>query len=233
MKQDFRPVDDGIALLSLHDVSPAFEDDVVVSYDRLVELGVTSFSLLVTPMYALKKTNSFEKNPLFSEFLKSLNLEIVLHGYSHFTKSGSMDEFHKMDRDRVLGRIKSGKAMLSEYLGQIPSGFIPPLWKAPQRVAGAAQDVGMDYCVIDNKIHSFPDSSIRTTAGILVSQGTKEVTFTNMMLEVELGGPIQIAVHPRDHRTNSMFQLLADLKDRLGYQFIGYHDFLTSKERQY
>lgn len=232
MKKNVQSVNDGIALLSLHDVSPAFEDDVVVSYDRLVELGITSFTLLVTPFYALKKSNSFEKNPLFSEFLKSLNLEIALHGYSHFTKSGAMDEFHKMDRDRVLSRIKSGKAMLSEYLGQTPSGFVPPLWKAPQRVAGAAQDAGLDYCAIENKIHSFSDSSIRTTAGILVSQGTKDVSFTNMMLEVELGGPIQIAVHPRDHRVNRMFELLADLKDRLGYQFISYHDILTSKKRQ-
>ncbi|MHA2209070.1 MAG: DUF2334 domain-containing protein, partial [Candidatus Thorarchaeota archaeon] len=101
-------VEDGIALLSLHDVSPAFEDDVVATYDMLIDLGISNFTLLVTPMYAFKKSHSLENSPFFSEFLASLQLEISLHGYSHFTKSGSMDEFQKMDRDRVLPRIKSG-----------------------------------------------------------------------------------------------------------------------------
>jgi hypothetical protein len=62
-------VEDGVALLSLHDASPAFEDDVVATYDRLIDLGISNFTLLVTPMYAIKKSNSLENNPLFSEFL--------------------------------------------------------------------------------------------------------------------------------------------------------------------
>ncbi|MHA2119478.1 MAG: DUF2334 domain-containing protein [Candidatus Thorarchaeota archaeon] len=219
-------VEDGIALLSLHDVSPAFEDDVVVTYDMLIDLGISDFTLLVTPMYALKKSHSLETNPFFSEFLASLQLEISLHGYSHFAKSGSMDEFQKMDRDRVLSRIKSGRAMISECIGKDPVGFVPPLWKSPQRVAGSAQDARLRYCVIGNSIHRFSDSSVLTTADLLISQGTKSTSFTNQLLEIELGGPVQIGVHPRDHRENNFFELLADLKDRLNYQFVGYSSYL-------
>jgi predicted deacetylase len=219
-------VEDGIALLSLHDVSPAFEDDVVVTYDMLIDLGISDFTLLVTPMYALKKSHSLENNPLFSEFLASLELEVSLHGYSHFAKSGSMDEFQKMDRDRVLPRMKSGKKMISEYIGKDPVGFVPPLWTAPRRVAGAAQDARMSYCAIGNSIHSFSDSSVWSTADLLISQGTKSTSFTNQLLEIELGGPVQIGVHPRDYRENNVFELLADLKDRLDYQFVGYGSYL-------
>jgi predicted deacetylase len=219
-------VEDGIALLSLHDVSPAFEDDVVATYDMLIDLGISNFTLLVTPMYAFKKSHSLENSPFFSEFLASLQLEISLHGYSHFTKSGSMDEFQKMDRDRVLPRIKSGRMMISGSIGRDPVGFIPPLWTAPQRVAGAVQDARMRYCVIDNSIYRFSDSSVLTTADILISQGAKSTSFTNQLLEIELGGPIQIGVHPHDYRENNVFELLADLKDRLSYQFVGYSSYL-------
>jgi predicted deacetylase len=219
-------VKDNIALLSLHDVSPAFEDDVVATYDRLIELGISSFTLLVTPMYALKKSHSLENNPIFSEFVASLHLEVSLHGYSHFTKSGSMNEFQKMNRDRVLGRIKSGKAMIAKCIGNEPIGFVPPLWEAPQRVAGSAQDARLSYCAIGNNIHRFSDSSVLKTADLLVSQGTKSTSFTNQLLEIELGGPIQFGVHPLDHRENKVFDLLADLKDRLNYQFVSYRSYL-------
>ncbi|MFX1271891.1 MAG: DUF2334 domain-containing protein [Promethearchaeota archaeon] len=226
MSKGPRYVEDGIAILSLHDVSPAFEDDVVATYDMLIDLGISDFTLLVTPMYALKKSNSLENSPLFCEFLASLDLEISLHGYSHFTKSGSMDEFQKMDRDRVLPRMKSGKALISDHIGKNPVGFVPPLWKAPQRVAGAAQDARMSYCAIGNSIHRFSDSSVLTTADLLVSQGMKSTSFTNQLLEIELGGSVQVGVHPRDHRENSVFDMLADMKDRLDYQFVGYHSYL-------
>ena len=226
MSKGQRYVEDGLAFLSLHDVSPVFENDIVVTYDMLIDLGISDFTLLVTPMYALKKSNSLESNPLFSEFLASLDLEISLHGYSHFTKSGSMDEFQKMDRDRVLPRIKSGKTMISDHIGKDPVGFVPPLWKAPQRVAGAAQDARLQYCVLGSSIHRFSDSSVLTTADLLVSQGTKSTSFTNQLLEVELGGSVQVGVHPRDHRENSVFDLLADMKDRLDYQFVSYHSYL-------
>jgi predicted deacetylase len=219
-------VQDGIALLSLHDVSPAFEDDVVTTYDMLIDLGLSDFTLLVTPMYALKKSHSLENNPLFSEFLASLQLEVSLHGYSHFTKSGSPDEFQKMERDRVLPRLKSGKAMISECIGKDPVGFVPPLWKSPQRVAGSAQDARLRYCVIGNSVHRFSDSSVLTTADLIISQGTKSTSFTNQLLEIELGGPVQIGVHPRDHRENNVFEFLADLKDRLDYRFVGYSSYL-------
>ncbi|MFW9800442.1 MAG: DUF2334 domain-containing protein [Candidatus Thorarchaeota archaeon] len=229
MKGPVVDVKDQTAIISLHDVSPAFEDDVVASCDRLADLDVSSFTLLVVPMYALKKSNSFERSPIFSEYLQSLDLEISLHGYSHFTKSGSMDEFARMDSQRVVSRIKSGRSMVNTALGQEPYGFVPPFWKAPQRVAKAVKTAGLNYCVIGNKIHAFLESQTLSTADTLVSQGVKGTSFTNALLEIELGGPVQLAVHPRDYQETQIFDLVEDMKDRLGYRFIGYRDLLRSK----
>jgi predicted deacetylase len=222
-------VNERIALLSLHDVSPVFEDDVVASCDRFADLGISSFSLLVVPMYALKKANSFEKSPLFSEYLQSLGLEISMHGYSHFTKSGSMDEFRKMDSKRVTKRAKSGVAIIAASLGQKPYGFVPPLWQAPPRVGKAMKAAGMKYSVVENKIHSFLDGRIHRTVETLVSQGVKGTSFANALLEIELGGPVQVGVHPRDHAETQVFELIEDMKDRMDYSFIGYCDYLTHR----
>ncbi|MFX1416934.1 MAG: DUF2334 domain-containing protein [Promethearchaeota archaeon] len=229
MKGAVVDVDERIALLSLHDVSPPFENDVVASCDRLSDLGVSSFTLLVVPMYGLKKSNSFERSPLFSEYLQSLGLEISMHGYSHFTKSGSMDEFRKMDSRRATKRAKSGAATLAASLGQKPYGFVPPLWQAPPRVGKAMRAAGMKYSVVENKIHSFSDERVHRTAEFLVSQGVKGTSFANALLEIELGGPVQFGVHPRDHTQTQVFELIEDMKDRLGYSFIGYREYLTHR----
>jgi len=222
-------VDERIALLSLHDVSPAFENDVVASCDRLSDLGVSSFTLLVVPMYGLKKSNSFERSPLFSEYLQSLGLEISMHGYSHFTKSGSMDEFRTMDSKRVAKRAKSGAAAIASSFGQKPYGFVPPLWQAPPRVGKAMKAAGMKYSVVENNIHSFSDERMHRTMEFLVSQGVKGTSFANALLEIELGGPVQVGIHPRDHIETQVFKLIEDMKDRLNYTFVGYRDYLTHR----
>jgi predicted deacetylase len=226
MSRKSESVKDNFVLLSIHDVSPMFEDDVLSVYDRLTDLGIISFTLLVTPMHSMRKTNILEQHPIFSEYLTSLNLEVSLHGYSHSTKSGQADEFARITKGRAETRLRSGIGMIRGTLGQNPYGFVPPMWRAPPRVANVAKSLGLHYCVNENDIHRFSDSTILKTADFIVSQGDRSVSFENAMLEMELGGPLQIAIHPRDHEQNHLFSLLEDMKDRLGYKFSGYRDYI-------
>ncbi len=223
-----RAVADGIILLSLHDINPTMEDDVIKSYDRLTDLGIDSFTLLVTPLYELKRSNSFEKHDLFAEYLQSLNLEVSLHGYSHVAMSGAPDEFRRLPQERAISRLKSGVSLIKKSFGQKPLGFVPPLWAAPRRVVNAVRDIGFNYCVVDNSLYYLPESRVFETAKCLVSQGMKEVSFIKAQMEIELGGPLQMGIHPLDHRVNTVFNLLEDMKDRLGYRFVGYRDYLLS-----
>jgi len=225
-----RAVADGTILLSLHNVNPTMEDDVIKSYDRLTDLGIDSFTLLVTPLYELKRSNSFEKHDLFAEYLQSLNLEVSLHGYSHVAKSGAPDEFRRLPQRRAISRLKSGVSLIKKSFGQMPFGFVPPLWVAPHRIVGAVKDVDFNYCVIGNRLYHLPESRIFETAEYLISQGMKGASFIEAQMEIELSGPLQIGVHPLDHRMNSVFDLLADMKDRLGYRFVGYRDYLLAHD---
>jgi predicted deacetylase len=221
-------VEDNTIILSMHDISPVFEDDIVQSYDLLSDLGISDLTLLVTPFYGLKKKNKFAEGDLFTKFLRSLDLEISMHGYSHLAKSGSLSEFDKMTKEKVTTRLKDGVSIIRRGFGAKPSGFVPPLWESPQKIIQAVKKIGLDYCVNGNNIHDLSNNRVFQTAERIVSQGQRSLSIEESIFEIELGGALQIGVHPLDHRMNGLFELLEDMKDRLGYRFIGFKDYLSS-----
>jgi len=222
------PVEDMIVLLSLHDITPANEDDIVHTYDLLAGLGIDSMTLLVTPFYGMKKANCFVKGSFFGEFLLSLDLEISLHGYSHFAKSGVPYEFSNLTTERMTARLKDGITLVKQTFGKRPIGFVPPMWDSPHRLTKAVRDVGLDYCVIEDCIYESAGSRVYGTGSRIISQGQKVLNTEAAMFEIELGGALQIGIHPYDYRMNNLIELLEDLKDRQGYRFLGYRDYLKS-----
>ena len=219
-------VSDHTVLLSIHDVSPIYENHIIKTCDRLQDLGITSYSLLTTPFYKLKTSNKFEKKGFFSEYLRSLGLEIAMHGYSHQTKSGSNAEFSKMPSDRMRLRLKQGLTLIRNAFSETPVGFIPPLWIAPNGLTKIAKEAGFAYCAIVDIVHNLRDGTKHDTSYNIISQGLDFTTYTNATLETELGGPLQIGIHPLDILNNQLLDFLADLKDRLGYNFLSYGDYL-------
>ena len=228
MTKRVETVKDKTVLLSVHDISPLYEDDIVKTYDILSDFGISRMTLLVTPFYRLKKINKISESDIFTKFLSSLDLEIAMHGYSHFSKSGSLSEFNGLTPEKVTLRLKNGVSILTKGFGLKPSGFVSPLWESPPKVIKAVKDVGLDYCVNGNVIHRFSDDTVFNTTERFVSEGQRFLNMETSLLEIELGGSLQVGIHPVDHRTNSLFEVLEDLKDRLGYKFMGYSDYLTS-----
>jgi len=212
----------------MHDISPVFEDDIVQSYDLLFDLGISSLTLLVTPFYGFKKTNKFTEGNLFTKFLRSLDLEISLHGYSHFAKSGALNEFDKMTNEKATTRLKDGISIIRRGFGAKPSGFVPPSWESSPKIVKVVKKIGLDYCVNGNNIYDLSNERVFHTVERIVSQGQKSLLIEESLFEIELGGALQIGVHPLDHRMNGLFELLEDMKDRLGYRFTGFKDYLSS-----
>jgi predicted deacetylase len=213
-------------LLALHDINPIFEDDIIATCDRFQDLGIDSYTLLITPAYEMRKSNRLDSHDLFSGYISSLGQEISLHGYAHKTKSGRADEFKKMPQERVVSRLRSGVSLLENSIGVRPFGFIPPMWDAPLRVVQAVRDIGLDYCVIKNRIHALKKNIELETVDRLVSQGANNVDIGGVALELELGGSFQLGIHPLDHRNERIFKLITEMKDNLGYSFTGFYDYL-------
>lgn len=213
----------------MHDITPVNEDDIVQSYDLLSDLGISSLTLLVTPFYGLKKSNKFTDRDIFTKYLRSLDLEISMHGYSHFAKSGSLNEFEKMTAEKATSRLKDGVSLLKRGFGRRPSGFVPPLWESAPKIVKVVKQIGLDFCVNGNLIYDHSKDKVLQTAERIVSQGQRSLSLEDLLIEIELGGSLQIGVHPSDYRMNDLFGLLEDLKDRLGYRFIGFRDYLSSR----
>ncbi|MFW9835235.1 MAG: DUF2334 domain-containing protein, partial [Candidatus Thorarchaeota archaeon] len=164
----------------------------------------------------------------FTKFLKSLDLEIAMHGYSHFSKSGSLNEFNGMAQQKVEARLRDGVTILTKAFGRKPTGFVSPLWESPAKVMRAVKNIDLGFCVNGNKIHRHSDDAVFSVSERIISEGKRSINLEDSLVEIELGGSLQIGIHPFDHRANNLFELLADLKDRLGYKFMSYHDYLTS-----
>ncbi|MHA1742055.1 MAG: DUF2334 domain-containing protein [Candidatus Thorarchaeota archaeon] len=219
---------DQTVLLSLHEVTPAFEDDIVTTCDLLEDLGISSVTLLVVPFYGLRRANTFERHNVFAEYLASLGKELSIHGYTHVTKSGAPHEFRRLKTDRLLSRMKTAVTLFTRTFGKTPPGVVPPSWTAPSKLAAIAKDLGMRYCVIENTVNVLGEGRRFQVADRIISSGSSRLNLDTALVEMELGGPLQIAVHPLDHRNNNMLDILADLRDRLGYSFVGYLDYLQA-----
>ncbi len=229
MQKRAETVEDMTVLLSIHDISPIYEDDIVATYDRLSDLSISKLTILVTPFYGFKKSNMISEDSIFTKFLKSLDLEIAMHGYSHFSKSGSLFEFDGLMQPKVTTRLKDGVSILKKAFGMKPTGFVPPSWESPSKVVRAVKEIGLGYCVNGNSIHRLSDGMIFSTAEKIISEGKRALNLEPSLIEIELGGSLQIGIHPLDYCTNEIFVILEDLKDRLGYKFQAYSDFLSSK----
>ena len=230
MRKAVEPVEDKTVLLSIHDIIPIHEDDIVRTCDLLTDMGISSLTLLVTPFYAMKKTNSFSRGSLFIEYLLSLGFEISLHGYSHFTKSGSMNEFSSITTEKAKSRLLDGINLMRTGFGKKPVGFVPPLWEAPPRIMKSVREVGFVYGVENTNIHRFSDSKTFSTGAHIIGQGKRTIDTESAIFEMELGGSLQIGIHPTDYRMNNILDLLSDLKDRQDYTFVGYRDYLLGKK---
>jgi predicted deacetylase len=228
MPRRVETVEDMTVLLSIHDITPVYEDDIVKTYDLLSDIGITSLTLLVTPFYRLKKSNRIVEGDIFTKFLKSLDFEVAMHGYSHFSKSGSLSEFNGLAQDKIEARLRDGVSILSKGFGIKPSGFVPPAWETPSKVVKAVREIGLGFCVSGSSIHRYSDDTIFTTSERIISEGQRSLNMETSLIEMELGGSLQVGIHPLDHRTNTMFSVIEELKDRLGYRFVGYSDYMTS-----
>ncbi|NWF96543.1 MAG: DUF2334 domain-containing protein [Candidatus Thorarchaeota archaeon] len=217
---------DRTALLSVHAVSPLLEDAVVGICDRIQDLGLGSCTLLVVPFHNMKVANSLEKHELFCEYLLSLHYELSLNGYSHLSKSGTLDEFRAMSVERMRARLTASISLFEKAFHSRPLGFVPPLWQAPLKLVDLSRASNLQYCVVGDRIFDLRSGNVLSTSACVISSGTKSLDLTHAVLEMEVGGPVQISLHPLDIQSDTVFDVLTDMRDRLGYKFMGYSDQL-------
>lgn len=132
-------------VVAIHDVSPRAEAAV----DRLADLvaarlGPGACAMLVVPDHW--RQAPVRGNAAFARRLRAwraAGVEMLLHGWSHRDESAHSGwaerfrarhmtagegEFLGLDRGEALARLRDGRALLEDILGEPVTGFVAPAW---------------------------------------------------------------------------------------------------------
>ena len=167
--------------VSIHDVSPAFEREVLVALELAHEAGVRP-ALLVVPDYHGRAP--LTDHPAFVDRLRQLEAEgheVYLHGYYHRARawndesrrdergpsrtvdrvrhafaqkvvSASEAEFSDVTPEEALTRLDAGERIL-EDAGLTIRGFVAPAWSMPAWVLALLGERGYRYTEDHLRIH--------------------------------------------------------------------------------
>jgi predicted deacetylase len=212
-----------LAAVAIHDVAPCFLEQVRRKRNFLLRQGVGEFSYLVVPQYSGKESQDIRRNPEFLDFLMSEGRELALHGFTH---KGFMGEFSRIKYDNAVIRLEKGIDYFSEAFGRRPEGFVPPVWGLSKLGLRAVVEEGFNYAALKNSFYYIKGN--RRFKSIIVIRGGP-LTINSVLdsaLRIEMGAPIQIALHPKDNMFKlSIIKQLITLVKKKGYEFVSYRDF--------
>ena len=121
------------AIVELHDVCPYYYDEFCACLDLLNSVGIKKYSLLVVPNFH----NQFPlyKNVHFVKVLRSLNQEIILHGYTHKAPVSLRHILHTYGEGEfgAAELVQTYEALtramdIMQACGLEVQTFVPPAW---------------------------------------------------------------------------------------------------------
>lgn len=139
-------------MVSLHDVTPVMFDRSRKLAEMVMKRTGTDFTMLVVPDFHLK--GRIDKYPDFCSWLRELNdagVEIAQHGLHHLEVKGKFSiegklftkgegEFLSLSSAEAGLRIEEGYRIMTDVLGEPPSGFTAPAWLYSNGTSEALRD---------------------------------------------------------------------------------------------
>jgi hypothetical protein len=218
-------------LVSIHDVTPAFEAGVLRLWDMCAARRVSP-ALLVVPDWHGEWP--LGRHPDFVRWLlerASGGAEVVLHGERHVR-----GEFRGLNRGAARRRIDRGLGTL-RALGLEPVGFVPPHWRAREDGYAAVRDSGLQFSEDHRTIRLFPSGRrvdspvVRWSARtVMRAWGSVTVARARWLLQRRAAYP-RLAFHPQDYAHRRTARDLPATLDRwlsrhspIGYAALGNPD---------
>ncbi|GEM_PF-677125 len=158
-------------VVSLHDVSPFFHEELSEIVGRLYDVGIDKMNLLVVPDWGLNYDSVYDlrNNPFFVDWLHKMGekCEIVQHGCHHKKPVADkyknlfdwvvgeqvavgMSEFQLPGYQETLDLIGRGQEILMHKDVDIKArGMVPPWWQVNPASERAIRDSGFfDYYMV-------------------------------------------------------------------------------------
>ncbi len=215
--------------VAIHDVSPAFADEVRHALALCHARGLRP-ALLVVPNF--HGAAPLLDSPEFCDELTGLQRdghEIFLHGFYHRTTeaertamdqrglagrlrtfvsqsvvSGNEAECSLLDEAELAQRIEAGESVLRRA-GLTVDGFVPPAWGVHPKLAHLLAQRGYRYleerlAIVDPSRHLRRPSLVFNFASRTSERILSTAAFCRIARPLAHGAPTRIALHPKDLR---------------------------------
>ena len=244
----------GQAIVSLHDVTPAFQDEIRTGLHLVEKWGLPSPALLVVPSYHngwdIGRDRSFVR--LLDE-ARARGSEIVLHGLNHlaprrvkerptklkerlktrFLTAGE-GEFQYLSRQEAQRRIIIGRETVENALGVQTAGFIPPAWLLGEEAGQAVRGARFEFCEDHLFIHHLRRDRRLFAPAVSFTARSRTRALSSiawahgMRLALHGRHPVRLALHPVDFRFPRLVKAIAGLAEKMGQKrnWVGYTEFL-------
>ncbi len=227
-------------VVSVHDVTPHFREELNIIFKELNKLGVKEKTILVTPLWS--GTNDVMKEDMFIHCLlaeEKNGAELILHGYTHRINHEWKKEkgllLNKLNVAEFLlakdlsGRLKKGKKAFNHVFGYEPKGFVPPGWLQKHSVYNLLEQEGFGYVVTMRGLYSLKTKKRHYALPINFDNGAPLPSYIIgycSAIVVPLCSPsfIRLAIHPSDVKRNLLKPQLDIINKckRRGYTFTTY-----------
>ncbi len=209
-------------LLSIHDVSPAFEPAIDLLADRLAGiLGGPRFAMLVVPDHW--GAAPLHQAPAFARRLREwadAGVEMFLHGWFHRDTSAHGNaatalkarymtagegEFLGLDEAEAEHRMRVGRDIVEEAIGRPVAGFIAPAWLYGPGAMAALKTC--DFALAEDHFRVWrPATGAIVARGPVVTWASRSRARTASSLAVAAAArampdwlpTMRVAVHPGD-----------------------------------
>ncbi|MCP8889876.1 DUF2334 domain-containing protein [Sphingomonas faeni] len=222
------PLPDRRLVVSIHDVSPAFEDSI----DRLADmigdiLGGPRFAMLVVPDHW--GAAPLDRAPAFARRLRGwagAGVEMFLHGWFHRDTSdhrgagaaikarymtAGEGEFLGLSADEAEFRMRRGRDVVEQAIGEPVAGFVAPAWLYGAGAMTALK--ACDFALAEDHFRVWrPATGAVVARGPVVTWASRSPARTASSLAVAAAAralpdwlpTLRVAVHPGDVTKESL-----------------------------
>ena len=210
-------------LASIHDVSPRFEREVERLLAHLTPHVGTRLAMLVVPDH----WNAAPLTPAFKARLRAWSdagVEMFVHGWSHRDDAAHIGaaafkarhmtagegEFLGLDHAEALARMRRGKALIEDAIGNAAAGFIAPAWLYSDDARRALGDAG--FALAEDHARVWQPNGGIVARGPVITWASRSRTRQLSSLAaaavlrhaLQPARTVRIAVHPGDTRVPAL-----------------------------
>jgi len=233
------------AVLCLHDVSPAFDNEIRQALEWARERGLRP-ALGVVPDW--HGSWGLSNHPAFCGMLGGH--ELLLHGYDHVARvepEGRIErlkarlltdgegEFHSLPFGRAVGRMERGLAVVEKALGVRPDGFIAPAWLEHEDTGRAVYAAGMRFHEDHLRVRDLEKGDRFMPAVCFTARGLARAYASVGWAEaarrvVRRVRDVRVVLHPADFGSEMIVAAAGRLVEAIGEEkeWVGYTEYLGS-----